>query len=111
MVDNGAGGYDIMLARVLMGRETLKIIVSVVGAGVGALCTFVLFEVLLSAVQRHGPGPVPGRVLLFRFQLSAMLATGLFAGLAIVFYARLSRSMADRAKKRESDEPALRKRL
>lgn len=76
--------------RVTMARETLKIAVSLLGAGAIAVCAFLLLETILT---KHG---APGPALLFRFQLSAMLAMGLFAGLAIVFYARLSRALGAR---------------
>lgn len=65
-----------------MGRATLKIALSLVGAGAVAFCIFVLLEAML---------PRAGSVL-FRFQLSSMVAMGVFAGLAIVIYVRLSRS-------------------
>lgn len=69
-----------------MGSESLKIVLSVLGAGIGAFCAFLLMEVIPLGVSRHGAG-----ALLFRFQLSALLAMAVFAGLAIVLYARLSR--------------------
>lgn len=68
-----------------MGRETLKIVASVVGSGMSALCAFFLLEAVPLG-PRHGAG-----VPLLRFQVGAMLAMALFAGLAIVIYARLSR--------------------
>jgi hypothetical protein len=70
-----------------MGSATLKIVFSLVGAGAISFCVFVLLEALLS----HPHGANAGAVL-FRFQLSSMLAMGVFAGLAIVIFIRLSRS-------------------
>jgi hypothetical protein len=67
-----------------MQRATLKIVLSLVGAGVVGLCVFVLLEGVLPGAQ------APGTVL-FRFQLSSMIAMAVFAGLAIVIYVRLSR--------------------
>jgi hypothetical protein len=90
-----------------MGRETLKIVVSVTGAAICALLVFLLLETILSGNSAHGP--IPGRALLFRFQLSAMLAMGLFIGLAIAIYARLSRSLVERRKPRPSVETFPRK--
>lgn len=69
-----------------MGSQTLKIVLSVLGAGIGAFCAFLLLEAIPFGGSRHG-----AVALLFRFQLSALLAMALFAGLAIVLYARLSR--------------------
>jgi hypothetical protein len=90
-----------------MGRETFKIVVSVTGAAVCALLVFLLLEMILSGNGTRAP--LPGRVLLFRFQLSAMLAMGLFIGLAITIYARLSRSLDERRKRRPSVETFSRK--
>jgi hypothetical protein len=70
-----------------MGSATLKIVFSLMGAGAISFCVFVLLEALLS----HPHGANAGAVL-FRFQLSSMLAMGVFAGLAIVIFVRLSRS-------------------
>ena len=70
-----------------MGSATLKIVFSLMGAGAISFCVFVLLEALLS----HPHGANAGAVL-FRFQLSSMLAMGVFAGLAIVIFIRLSRS-------------------
>ena len=67
-----------------MQRATLKIVLSLVGAGVVGLCVFVLLEAIL-------PGAQAPRTVLFRFQLSSMIAMAVFAGLAIVIYVRLSR--------------------
>jgi hypothetical protein len=69
-----------------MGRATLKIVLSLVGAGAVGLVIFVLLEAMLQAAHT----PMPGRVL-FRFQLSSMIAMAAFAGFAIVIYVRLSR--------------------
>jgi hypothetical protein len=69
-----------------MQRATLKIAVSLIGAGLAAFAAFVLLEAALP----NGRAPSAGTVL-FRFQLSAMIAMGVFAGLAIVIYVRLSR--------------------
>jgi hypothetical protein len=70
-----------------MGNATLKIVLSLAGAGAISFCVFVLLEALLTRT----PGANAGAVL-FRFQLSSMLAMGIFAGLAIVIFVRLSRS-------------------
>jgi hypothetical protein len=67
-----------------MGHATLKIALSLVGAGMVAFFVFVLLEATL---------PRAGSVL-FRFQLGSMVAMGVFAGLAIVIYVRLSRRWA-----------------
>ena len=69
-----------------MQRATLKIVLSLVGAGVVGLCVFVLLEAVLPGAQAPAAGTV-----LFRFQLSSMIAMAVFAGLAIVIYVRLSR--------------------
>ena len=69
-----------------MGRATLKIVLSLVGAGAVGLVVFVLLEAMLP----RGRAPIPG-TMLFRFQLSSMIAMAVFAGLAIVIYVRLSR--------------------
>jgi hypothetical protein len=65
-----------------MGHATLKIALSLVGAGTVSFCVFVLLEAMLRSA---------GSVL-FRFQLSSMVAMGAFAGIAIVIYVRLSRN-------------------
>ena len=70
-----------------MGSATLKIVFSLVGAGAISFCVFVLLEALLSHPRAGNAGAV-----LFRFQLSSTLAMGVFAGLAIVIFVRLSRS-------------------
>ena len=70
-----------------MGNATLKIVLSLVGAGAIGFCVFVLLEALLWRAHGANAGAV-----LFRFQLSSMLAMGVFAGLAIVIFVRLSRS-------------------
>ncbi len=69
-----------------MGRESFKIVLSILGAGAAAFCAFLLLEAFLPGRNRHSDDAV-----LFRFQTSAMLAMALFAGLAIVIYARISR--------------------
>ena len=69
-----------------MGKPTLKILASLVGAGAISFLAFVLLEALLS----HGR-TMNSSAVLFRFQLSSMVGMGLFAGLAIVIYVRLSR--------------------
>lgn len=69
-----------------MGRETLKIVLSLVGAGALALCVLVLMRAILLSGHPHSRNAE-----LFRFQLSSMFALAIFAGLAIVIYARLSR--------------------
>ena len=69
-----------------MGRATLKIVLSLVGAGAAGLAIFVLLEAMLPEAHT----PIPGRML-FRFQLSSTVAMAVFAGLAIVIYVRLSR--------------------
>ena len=68
-----------------MQRATLKIVLSLVGARVGGLCVFVLLEATLPGAN------APANTVLFRFQLSSMIAMAVFAGLAIVIYVRLSR--------------------
>jgi hypothetical protein len=70
-----------------MGNPTLKILVSLAGAGVVSGLIFILLEALLSRTQAATSGAA-----LFRFQISSMVAMGVFAGLAIVIYVRLSRS-------------------
>jgi hypothetical protein len=67
-----------------MGHATLKIALSLVGAGTVAFCVFVLLEAMLRSA---------GSVL-FRFQLSSMMAMGVFAGIAILIYVRLSRRLS-----------------
>jgi hypothetical protein len=69
-----------------MRQATWKIVVSLAGAGVAAFGVFVLLEALLSGAHGLTPGSA-----LFRFQLSSMIAMGIFAGVAIVIYVRLSR--------------------
>jgi hypothetical protein len=69
-----------------MQRATLKIVLSLVGASVVGFGVFVLLEALLPEAHPPAAGAV-----LFRFQLSSMIAMGVFAGLAIVIYVRLSR--------------------
>lgn len=69
-----------------MRQATWKIVISLAGAGAAAFGVFVLLEGLLSRVHVSGRGSV-----LFRFQVSSMIAMGVFAGVAIVMYVRLSR--------------------
>jgi hypothetical protein len=69
-----------------MGNPTLKILVSLATAGAVSCVAFLLLEALLSRGQAANSS-----VALFRFQLSSMVAMGIFAGLAIVIYVRLSR--------------------
>ena len=69
-----------------MQRATLKIVLSLVGASVVGFGVFVLLVALLPGAHPPAAGAV-----LFRFQLSSMIAMGVFAGLAIVIYVRLSR--------------------
>jgi hypothetical protein len=75
-----------MLASGGMARTTLKIVVSLAGAGAIGFGVFVLLEALLPASHAR-----VADAILFRFQLSSMIGMGVFAGLAIVFYVRLSR--------------------
>jgi hypothetical protein len=75
-----------MLASGGMARTTLKIVVSLTGAGAIGFGVFLLLEALLPT----GRARVAGAILL-RFQVSSMIAMAVFAGLAIVFYVRLSR--------------------
>jgi hypothetical protein len=77
--------YDAQFGCV-MGRETLKIVLSLLGAGAFALCVLVLTQAILLSGHPHSRGAE-----LFRFQLSSMFALAIFAGTAIVIYARLSR--------------------
>ncbi len=69
-----------------MGRATLKIVLSLAGAGTVGFAVFVLLEAVLPGAHTPAAGTV-----LFRFQLSATIAMAVFAGLAIVIYVRLSR--------------------
>jgi len=62
-----------------MQRATLKIVLSLVGAGVVGFGVFVVLEALLPGTRPPAAGAV-----LFRFQLSSMIAMAVFAGLAIV---------------------------
>jgi hypothetical protein len=68
-----------------MGRTTLKIILSLVFAGAAGFGVLLALEALLPS-QGHSRDAV-----LFRFQLSSMIAMAVFAGLAIVIFVRLSR--------------------
>jgi hypothetical protein len=65
--------------QVGMGSPTLKIVLSLLGAGLAGWVVLILLESVL-----------PGAPL-FRFQLSSMIAMAIFAGIAIVIYVRLSR--------------------
>jgi hypothetical protein len=76
-----------------MGNPTLKIVLSLAGAGAIGLCAFILLEALLSRVPAANSGAV-----LFRFQLSSLVSMGIFAGLAIVIYVRLSRNRQSQRK-------------
>jgi hypothetical protein len=69
-----------------MQRATLKIVLSLVGAGAVGFGAFLVLEAVLPGAYPPAAGAV-----LFRFQLSSMIAMGVFAGLAIVIYVRLSR--------------------
>jgi hypothetical protein len=70
-----------------MRQATWKIVISLAGAGAAAFGVFVLLETLLSGgVRISAAGSV-----LFRFQVSSMIAMGVFAGVAIVIYVRLAR--------------------
>jgi hypothetical protein len=69
-----------------MQRATLKIMVSLVGAGAVGFAIFILLEAMLPGAQSSAAGAV-----LFRFQLSSMIGMAVFAGLAILIYVRLSR--------------------
>ncbi len=71
-----------------MGSPTLKIVFSLMGAVAISFCVFVMLEAVLS--RPHAANA--GGAVLFRLQLSSMLAMGVFAGLAIVIFVRLSRS-------------------
>lgn len=77
--------YDARFGCV-MGRETLKIVLSLLGAGAFSLCVLVLTQAILLSGHPHSRGAE-----LFRFQLGSMFALAIFAGTAIVIYARLSR--------------------
>jgi len=68
-------------------RIGLSLVGGLVGAGAVGFCVFVLLEAMLPGTHAANAGAV-----LFRFQLSSTVAMGVFAGLAIVIYVRLSRS-------------------
>lgn len=90
-----------------MGVATVKIVLSLGGAAAIGLCVFVLLEAVLPAGAHTGNAGV-----LFRFQLSSMIAMGVFAGLAIVIYVRLSRSLPKGGPEKspaEQDRRSLRK--
>ncbi len=69
-----------------MGRSTLKIVLSLAGAAAAGCLVFLLLEAALSSGHPSSPGAV-----LFRFQLSSMIAMATFGGIAIILYVRLSR--------------------
>jgi hypothetical protein len=69
-----------------MRRATWKIFFSLAAAATIAFAAFVLLE----AVQ-SGAHASTSNAALFRFQVSSMIAMGVFAGVAIVIYVRLSR--------------------
>ena len=69
-----------------MGRATLKIVLSLVGAGAIGFGVFVLLETMLP-----GGHASTASAALFRFQLSSMITMAVFAGVAILIYVRLSR--------------------
>ena len=73
-----------------MGRSTFKIVLSLAGAAALGFGVFILLEAALPGGHLANAGAV-----LFRFQLSSMIAMATFAGLAIVIYVRLSRSEHD----------------
>jgi hypothetical protein len=88
-------GYDAGF-RWGMGRATLKIVLSLAGAGAVGVGVFVLLETLLPGSH----APRAGAALL-RFQASSMIAMGVFAGIAIFIYVRLSRSWAKKEELRK----------
>jgi hypothetical protein len=55
---------------------------------------------MLEALLPGAHAPKAGAAL-FRFQVSSMIAMGVFAGIAIVIYVRLSRSRAKRQELRK----------
>jgi hypothetical protein len=61
------------------GNASLKILLSLLGAGVVGWGVLILLEALLPLAP------------LLRFQLSATIAMAVFAGAAVVIYARVSR--------------------
>jgi hypothetical protein len=62
-----------------MDSASLKIVLSLLGAGAVAWGVFILLEAVLPLAA------------LLRFQLSSMTAMAIFAGVAVVIYVRLSR--------------------
>jgi hypothetical protein len=64
---------------VVMDSASLKIVLSLLGAGAVAWGVFILLEAVLPLAA------------LLRFQLSSMIAMAIFAGVAVVIYVRLSR--------------------
>lgn len=85
-----------------MGVATFKIVLSLVGAAAIGFCVFVLLETVLpAAAHTRNAG-----AMLFRFQLSSMIAMGVFAGLAIVIYVRLSKSLLNGEPEKSPAEPS-----
>jgi hypothetical protein len=64
---------------VAMGSANLKVVLSLLGAGVVAWGVLILLEAVLPLAA------------LLRFQLSSTVAMAIFAGIAVVIYVRLSR--------------------
>jgi hypothetical protein len=62
-----------------MGSANLKVVLSLLGAGVVAWGVLILLEAVLPLAA------------LLRFQLSSTVAMAIFAGIAVVIYVRLSR--------------------
>ena len=81
-----AGGWYDAGFRWRMQRATWKIFLSLIMAAALAFAVFVLLEALPNGTHASTRGAV-----LFRFQLSSMIAMAVFAGVAIVVYVRLSR--------------------
>lgn len=81
-----AGGWYDAGFRGRMQRATWKIFLSLAAAAAIAFSVFVLLEALPPGAHASAPSAV-----LFRFQLSSMIAMAVFAGVAIVIYVRLSR--------------------
>ena len=67
-----------------MGQRTLHILLSLAGAAVAAGFFFALVAMIWPVA--HGKDAI-----LFRFQLSSMLAWAVFAGVSLLLYIRLSR--------------------
>jgi hypothetical protein len=81
-----AGGWYDAGFRWRMQRATWKIFLSLAAAATIGFAVFVLLEALPSGAHTSTASAV-----LFRFQVSSMIAMGVFAGVAIVIYVRLSR--------------------